>query len=511
MGKPLTLAFTNVRDLLIEHKLTESGESSIDEPIRLSIPNYQRPYKWSEKNVLQLFEDIVQANDSNRERYRMGTLILHKAEKDDGAPTYEIVDGQQRVITLTLLLRAFCQVLEVQSEEGKLALLEQKLKDNPDSGYNIPTNYRALERRVDKLGSVDKREALFEYVKNNCELIVIITDDVSEAFQFFDSQNARGKKLYPHDLLKAFHLREMRELDASEVENIVQAWESLDQQQLALLFSDYLFCIKQWVRGNPAYSFSEHDIQLFKGVSGHNNFPYAQFYKGAYSYAKEINDSRVPFVTGMQGLRPFQLDTPIIAGKPFFEYAQHYFAILEDVRDNRKYEGYFVNDNDIVKTLDTYYKYGTGNQITRRLFDTAVLLYIDRFCPDVPSKKDLDTLDEFVEQAFVWAYSLRAQSAKLGWKQAQKYILARYEKNDRKTNSFNIYKTIIESESPRDLLGTLSELMQPLTKKDVRERSRGKNSREAKGWEISRQDGDEIYEDYLHHFKQAKYWGSNDE
>lgn len=44
--------------------------------------------------------------------------------------------------------------------------------------------------------------------------------DISEAFQFFDSQNARGKALYPHDLLKAYHLREMAGVSEEETEKL---------------------------------------------------------------------------------------------------------------------------------------------------------------------------------------------------------------------------------------------------------------------------------------------------
>ena len=63
---------------------------------------------------------------------------------------------------------------------------------------------------------------------------------VSEAFQFFDSQNARGKALYPHDLLKAYHLREMNNVDTTETEKVVKTWEDLDQKELSVLFNEYL-------------------------------------------------------------------------------------------------------------------------------------------------------------------------------------------------------------------------------------------------------------------------------
>ena len=507
MGRTLTLAITAIEDLLLYGNLTES-ESGPVEGVYLSVPEYQRPYKWTEKNVIQLLDDIVDAKEANRERYRVGTLILHRQFKEE-AVTYDIVDGQQRVVTFALLLHAFAEALD--ELEKSPVFLHENLADNPDNRRNVPANYRALKRRVEAITDERDKATLLEYVKQNCEFIVVITDDLSEAFQFFDSQNARGKKLYPHDLLKAYHLREMRELDAGEVEAVVRDWEDLDQGRLSALFSDYLYCVKRWVRGNPAYGFDEHDIQMFKGVTQLNNYPYAQFFKGAYSFAHALNSSQVPFVTGMQGLRPFQLDAPIIAGRPFFEYARHYFDILDDIQDNDKYEGYFVNDNPIVKTLDLRYRNGVGNRVARRLFDTALLLYVDRFCPGHPSKQDIEMFEEFVKLAFVWAYSLRAQYVNLGWWQAQNYVMgdAAGAKSPKK-NSFNMYKAVVESDSPRVLLGALSERMQVLSPNDILEGSKGKHSRAQNGWNIDRQEGD-VYLDYLHFFKEYRFLEVPDE
>lgn len=82
-----------------------------------------------------------------------------------------------------------------------------------------------------------EKERLKGYIENNCELIVVITKDISEAFQFFDSQNARGKALYPHDLLKAYHLREMAGVSEEETEKIVKGWEQVSQSNLANLLA----------------------------------------------------------------------------------------------------------------------------------------------------------------------------------------------------------------------------------------------------------------------------------
>ncbi|WP_350636732.1 DUF262 domain-containing protein, partial [Pseudoalteromonas sp. GW168-MNA-CIBAN-0100] len=73
---------------------------------------------------------------------------------------------------------------------------------------NLKHNAQIISERVTSLNTTEKQN-LLNFVLNKCELIQVTLDDLSEAFQFFDSQNARGKALAPHDLLKAYHLREM--------------------------------------------------------------------------------------------------------------------------------------------------------------------------------------------------------------------------------------------------------------------------------------------------------------
>ena len=88
----------------------------------LAIPNYQRPYKWTRKNVSDLFCDIDTAiKDSRRPdysnfKYRVGTVILHREIDETGQEKYNIVDGQQRLITLSLIKHA----IDPQYTEGLL-------------------------------------------------------------------------------------------------------------------------------------------------------------------------------------------------------------------------------------------------------------------------------------------------------------------------------------------------------------------------------------------------------
>ncbi len=250
----LKLAITRIGDLLLRDKITQDKNGNTITDIDLVIPDYQRPYKWTAKNAIQLLDDIVEAKNENKETYRVGTLILHQEGE-----AYNIVDGQQRTITFSLLLKAL--------GADTIKFLEQPLANNPFNIRNIPNNYRILERRVNNIIDDRDRRELLDYIENNCELIVVITEDLSEAFQFFDSQNARGKKLYPHDLLKAYHLREMNDLDVAETEKVVKGWEDLDQKELSALFSDYLYRVKEWTKGNKAWELTEHNIHKFKGIT----------------------------------------------------------------------------------------------------------------------------------------------------------------------------------------------------------------------------------------------------
>ena len=499
----LQLGIASIGDLLVGKRISKMSNDKPLDNVELVIPNYQRPYKWTAKNAIQLLDDIIGAKNDNKEVYRVGTLILHYDVKEN---SYNIVDGQQRVTTFTLLLYALL--------EKNIYFLNKEFMNFPFTRENVANNYRAFVRRRDAMIDVRTKEnaahaqseeeafkilyndrkvmELREYIEKQCEIIVVITNDISEAFQFFDSQNARGKKLYPHDLLKAYHLREMNELGTDVIVQTVKRWEEMNQKELSDLFGEYLYRVREWLRGNKAWELNEHNIDKFKGINKEDNSPYAQFFKGAYAYADMVNMSAMPFVSGMKNLNPFQLEAPIVAGKPFFDYSSHYFNILKDIQNNEKYVGYFVNGNVIVQTLDLRkYKNGTGNRITRKLFDLAALLYVDRFCPEKPTHTDLDIFEQFLVLDFIWAYSLRAQYSNLGWASAQNYIMG----NPSLVNSFNLYKSIAEASSPEALLSELADCIKPLPSSVVKADKKGIDEKE-----------DDVYTNYLHYFVENNFY-----
>ena len=236
----------------------------------LKIPTYQRPYKWSSKNVHQLIDDILEFKD--KPAYRLGTIVYHL----DDDNSLNIVDGQQRTLTLLLIALA----IESSSFFEKL---EKAYPDIPDLGLidslkfkqqiskrNLKDNYRVISQRI---RDFDVETAKFFYQR--CQVVKVVLEDISEAFQFFDSQNARGLDLEPHDLLKAFHLREMqRIIPEDDQTQIVQDWQDTDQQELKSVFAYHLYRIRNWSKSKSAKNFTKDDVDVFKGISPNIEEPY---------------------------------------------------------------------------------------------------------------------------------------------------------------------------------------------------------------------------------------------
>ena len=178
--------------------------------MKLALPSYQRPYSWSVKSTNTLFLDTYNAYKEGIQEYRIGSVILHKENE-----RYNVVDGQQRLTTLSILL--YCLGDE---EQG---LLREKY--NQLSNDAIVTNFEILSKRISEL-SKDEQSKYKEYLLEHCSAVQIVTDSEQEAFQFFDSQNSRGKELAPHDLLKSYHLREMDDEDEHQKVKIINQWEN---------------------------------------------------------------------------------------------------------------------------------------------------------------------------------------------------------------------------------------------------------------------------------------------
>lgn len=295
----------------------------------LAIPPYQRPYKWTVTHINQLFADIAVHKDKSA--YRLGTVVFHQ---QDGKR--DIVDGQQRTLSLMLAVRALLNERTAATAPNHIVCkdLLKMLKDldaamiDPEftsliSQTNLHNNYLAVSRIVSR---PEFTESMIDFLLNRCELVYFELNDISEAFQFFDSQNARGRDLDPHDLLKAFHLREFSEEDAPRKADVVSHWENADSDKLARLFGHYLFRIRNWSRGASARYFGKEHTHLFKGVNIDriDRFPYVEQLRLAHHFVDQYNQSYQRRIDGSHIAFPFHLDQIIINGRRFFEMIAYY-------------------------------------------------------------------------------------------------------------------------------------------------------------------------------------------
>ena len=167
---------------------------------KYQIPDYQRPYVWSEDLALGLFSSIKRSFENGiSDEILLGHIILHVE-----ADAINIVDGQQRITTLALILKAL--------GDNDVLFLNNKL--------NI-LSHKALKRNFELLklewADTKDKERLVKYIKEKVKFTFVKTEDLDEAFLYFDTHNTSGRALSETDLLKNHHLMFMDETKSKQL------------------------------------------------------------------------------------------------------------------------------------------------------------------------------------------------------------------------------------------------------------------------------------------------------
>ena len=362
----------------------------------LRIPSYQRPYKWNRKHIRNLFYDLRDA--MGKKEYQIGSVILHENDENDGNDRYlDIVDGQQRLISISLFLHLLD---DLENYKGAKQLLSATVSGEL-SCYHASENYNEWKNLTQLVGENEAKD-ICNFLLENCAVSVIIMPKkrLSEAFQLFDSQNNRGKPLEPHDLLKAYHLRK----EDSEDEKIVEKWEQfVEDKDLSLkeLFDKHLFRMRRWSRGdtgltNKRYGsylrFTEDFIDDFKGVDLNQNFPYLELYRHIENL-------------------PMSITMPIIDGSKFFEYIESAHETVKNHKDFLNEQLGISNESEeegqnlaYPEGMLNIYSSSKGRYLKcHNIFLNICSLFADRFGKEELSK-------EIVETLFIWSYYPRVKS-----------------------------------------------------------------------------------------------------
>lgn len=184
---------------------------------RLRIPEYQRIYVWKKEQVKTLLDDIVSIKEGIP--YHIGAVILHEHKEEENCEMVgDIVDGQQRLVTLALIKYALTK--------KKVDFLENKYSSD-EALLNIKNNYNYILQYID--GDNNKKKAVEDNIESLiCSVLTIKnTGNLDLAFTFFSNTNSRGKKLTDYDLLKPHHLRYIPSDFEEQQMHLAKRWDSM--------------------------------------------------------------------------------------------------------------------------------------------------------------------------------------------------------------------------------------------------------------------------------------------
>jgi len=235
------------------------------------IPIYQRPLSWGKEQYEKLIEDIIDSMESKTDHF-LGTIILQQKEDERKRKMYYIIDGQQRLTSLTIL---FAVIRDITNNKELKKSLQKYIYEEGDVFKRIPNTMRVkpweeleeiFEEYVYKEGGTkrfleefekgtieysdeeDPKYHLYEAIttfasklkeKNDSYLVEIVehilhrvyavtvkTSDLSTAYKIFMILNARGLPLEPSDLLKADNLGLIKEEE--ERKKYAKKWQDME-------------------------------------------------------------------------------------------------------------------------------------------------------------------------------------------------------------------------------------------------------------------------------------------
>ncbi|MDR3203823.1 MAG: DUF262 domain-containing HNH endonuclease family protein [Deltaproteobacteria bacterium] len=257
-------------------KATENSLSKVfSSDYCYEIPPYQRPYAWTVEETSALFDDLIDFyNQQKDDSYFLGSIVLIKEE---GNPKSEVIDGQQRLTTLTILLAAIASnlsgdmrrdlesyilvpkrksqgiqsrpIISLRERDRNFFLnyiqklnFDSLLKEDPanfdnESQINIQLNSRELLGKLKDNFNNDP-DKLFDFgsfLVQRCFLVTVSTPNQQSAFRVFSILNDRGLDLLPTDIIKADIIGR---IDCKERTEFTLKWEELEVQTSRNGFND---------------------------------------------------------------------------------------------------------------------------------------------------------------------------------------------------------------------------------------------------------------------------------
>ena len=193
------------------------------------IPVYQRNYAWEEDEITALIKDVYDSACKNpKAPYYIGTLVTFKR----GESEYEVIDGQQRLTTIYIILKA----MGVKQFRNKLtygarkvsASTIKKLDDYPDLGEEVDdgirNGYKFAEKAINTIVNVSERKSFEQYFLHNVHIIHYSVPKDVDLNHYFEVMNSRGEQLEKHEIVKSTLSQYIK--DKKEMATFSRVWEA---------------------------------------------------------------------------------------------------------------------------------------------------------------------------------------------------------------------------------------------------------------------------------------------
>lgn len=199
------------------------------------IPVYQRNYAWEEDEITALIKDVYDSSHKKpKAPYYIGTLVTYKR----GDNEYEIIDGQQRLTTIYIILKA----LKLKHFRNKLtyaarkvsASTIQKLDDYPNLGEEVDSGirngYKFAEKAIDSIVSESERQDFKQYFLHNVRIIHYSVPKDVDLNHYFEVMNSRGEQLEKHEIVKSTLSQYLK--DKKEMATFSRVWEACSEMNI---------------------------------------------------------------------------------------------------------------------------------------------------------------------------------------------------------------------------------------------------------------------------------------
>lgn len=355
---------------------------------QLSIPDYQRSYSWRSNHVQDLLKDICDC----KLPYLMGTVILHKIENDDEGEEeceqFNIVDGQQRLITLSILLHILevneigCPLMLGQFSKGAAEII-RKAYESIQTFLSVNNKEKIKNLLIANTNkSTDENNEKQDIAHLQFHVLTLSGPEaLDRAYTFFDSTNSKGKALSDFDLLKAHHLMFIPPKQEVLATQHNDEWQLRDEIH-SNLFSNILRRLRMWARLQNRDDKQEWvDYNEFSSVvePDHdedvehvfNRYMQPAAFRSWRRVGGKIVLSMDYPVAEAETMIPTEITQTIEGGDAFFLYAKHYHRLYELMFSEEKSTTAFVFVRKLAQHMNNIY--------LRDAFRAVVFLYVDKF------------------------------------------------------------------------------------------------------------------------------------